>query len=126
LGVIAIACDSESKPIPVETPLTAVAPTSDCPGCLTRERVPSAQPGDTIEIAAGGGAGLSNWGEASLVTTTIDGNRSKIGGGFHNNSIGIMTLDSSTVSNNESALAGGINNWGRLRVINSTISHNTA
>ena len=51
--------------------------------------------------AAGGGAGLSNWGEASLVTTTIDGNRSEISdGGFHNNSIGIMTLDSSTVSNN--------------------------
>ena len=77
--------------------------------------------------AAGGGAGLSNWGEASLVTTTTNGNRSKVsGGGFHNNSIGIMTLDSSTVSNNESALAGGINNWGRLRVINSTISHSTA
>ena len=51
--IIAIVCDSESKPIPVETPLTAVAPTSDCPGCLTRERVASAQPGDTIEIAAG-------------------------------------------------------------------------
>ncbi len=51
--IIAVACDSESKPIPVETPLTTVAPTSDCPGCLIRKRVASAQPGDTIEIAVG-------------------------------------------------------------------------
>ncbi len=56
--VFAIACDSEITPIPgetpmTETPLTAVAQTSDCPGCLLRERVASAQPGDTINIAAG-------------------------------------------------------------------------
>ena len=56
--VIAVACDSESTTVPTEAPmteapLTEATQTSDCPGCLLRERVASAQPGDTIDIAAG-------------------------------------------------------------------------
>ena len=46
--VLAVACDSESTPSAPE-----VAQQSDCPGCLLRARVASAQPGDTINIAAG-------------------------------------------------------------------------
>ena len=48
--VFAVACDSDSTPVPS---LTEAGQTSDCPGCILRERVASAQPGDTINIAAG-------------------------------------------------------------------------
>jgi hypothetical protein len=48
--VFAVACDSESTSVPLSN---EAAQTSDCPGCLLRERVASAQPGDTINIAAG-------------------------------------------------------------------------
>ena len=46
--VLVIACDSEDTPSAAE-----VAQQADCPGCLLRARVASAQPGDTINIAAG-------------------------------------------------------------------------
>lgn len=48
--VFVVACDSESAAVPS---LSEAGQTSDCPGCLLRERVASAQPGDTIYIAAG-------------------------------------------------------------------------
>jgi hypothetical protein len=48
--VFAVACDSESTSVPLSN---EAAQTSDCQGCLLRERVASAQPGDTINIAAG-------------------------------------------------------------------------
>ncbi len=51
--VLAVACDSASTTVPADAPMDETAQTSDCPGCLLRERVASAQPGDTIEIAAG-------------------------------------------------------------------------
>ena len=49
IGIIYfVACDSASTTIPADTALQA-----DCPECCLREQVESAQPGDTINIAAG-------------------------------------------------------------------------
>ena len=46
--ILSVAWDSASTAIPAGT-----AQQADCPGCRLRERVESAQPGDTINIAAG-------------------------------------------------------------------------
>ena len=49
IGIIySVACDSASTTIPADT-----AQQADCPECCLREQVESAQPGDTINIAAG-------------------------------------------------------------------------
>ena len=49
IGIIySVACDSASTTIPADT-----AQQADCPECRLRERVESAQLGDTINIAAG-------------------------------------------------------------------------
>jgi len=49
IGIIySVACDSASTTIPADT-----AQQADCLECRMRERVESAQPGDTINIAAG-------------------------------------------------------------------------
>ena len=49
IGIIyPVACDSASTTIPADT-----AQQADCPECRLRERVESAQPGDTINIATG-------------------------------------------------------------------------
>jgi len=52
IGIIySVACDSASTTIPADT-----AQQADCLECRMRERVESAQPGDTIDIAAGDGS----------------------------------------------------------------------
>ena len=50
--VLTVACDSESTPIAGEDTTPAAAQQSECPGCVLRSRIASAQPGDTINIAA--------------------------------------------------------------------------
>ncbi len=51
--VFAVACDSASTTVPTDAPLAEATQPPDCPGWVLRERVESAQPGDTIDIAAG-------------------------------------------------------------------------
>ena len=46
--ILSVAWDSASTAIPAGT-----AQQAECPGCRLRERVETAQPGDTINIAAG-------------------------------------------------------------------------
>ena len=81
------------------------------------------------------GAGISNWGTATLTNTIISNNAAQPGtlsypwfnkgGGILNN--GTMTLNGCTVSNNSARHAGGgIFNAGTLLLSGSTVSNNSA
>ena len=51
--LLAVACGSESAPGAMDNTTAGSVQQSECPGCVLRERIASAQPGDTIDIAAG-------------------------------------------------------------------------
>ena len=49
--LLAVACGSESAPGAMDNTTAGSVQQSECPGCVLRERIASAQPGDTIDIA---------------------------------------------------------------------------
>ena len=51
--LLAVACGSENTPGAGEETTAEAVQQSECPGCELRARIASAQPGDTINIAAG-------------------------------------------------------------------------
>ncbi len=51
--LVAAACSAENTPSGAARQSIDETPPADCPGCLLRERIDSAQPGETINISAG-------------------------------------------------------------------------
>lgn len=80
----------------------------------------------------GGGLHVHATGVASLVHSTVGGNKAAVvygqapsfgyGGGIHN--IGQLTLDSSNVDGNWAYYGGGLFNDGAVSMVNSTVSYN--
>lgn len=72
------------------------------------------------------GAGILNFGTATLNRVEISGNTaSGNGGGVHSNSGGMMTLTNVTISGNAAMGGSGISSSGPVILINSTIYSNT-
>ena len=53
VAMAATGCGSGTAPARAPQPPAATGQPADCPGCLLRERIGSAQPGDTVHIAPG-------------------------------------------------------------------------
>ena len=84
------------------------------------------------EISYGGaGGGIWNRGNLSVIGSTVSANGgADVGGGIANSLGGVATVLRSTVSGNHAGAAryangGGLDNYGSLRIINSTVSGNT-
>jgi predicted outer membrane repeat protein len=80
------------------------------------------------------GAGVFNYGVATVTDSTVEGNTASSGGGLYNSVYaefgwgpGMLTLTNTTVSGNTATqYGGGISNSGVLTLTNSTVSGNTA
>ncbi|OKH13829.1 CHAT domain-containing protein [[Limnothrix rosea] IAM M-220] len=81
-----------------------------------------------VDGALSDGGGIVNFGNTTLLRTTVSGNRANgSGGGIFNNYNDDLTLQDSTVSGNTATGAGGgIFNDGNTDLFNSTILGNTA
>ena len=96
---------------------------------LTRSRIVGNGLGNSYP--SGGGGGIANVGNISMIDTTISDNHSWTGGGGIDNN-GNISGAQNTISGNStgcfecSALGGGIYNAGNVTLTNSTISSNAA
>lgn len=70
------------------------------------------------------GGGLYLYGQATISSSTIDGNSAARGGGISNGFQ--LDLINSTLAGNSAEMGGAIYNWETLNVVSSTISGNTA
>lgn len=84
-------------------------------------------------LASGNGAGILNFGTATIVNSTFSGNSIVTGGGAAVQNVGAMTVDKSSFLNNSVTSLSGIadgaainNNGTSLTVSNSTFSGNNA
>ena len=81
----------------------------------------------------GGGGGVWNAGQMSIINTTIADNVAShtTGGGIYNDWSGTLTLTNSTIAGNAAyidgwgGVGGGIRNEGQMTIINSTVSGNS-
>ena len=101
-------------------------------------------PGGPCPFARGDGGGIENWGELTLLRTTVSGNEAggpvasdAHGGGIWSAGVGTLTLKNSAVTGNRSAvgvpngrfaIGGGVHiqDGGGLTINNSVIEGNTA
>ena len=101
-------------------------------------------PGGPCPFARGDGGGIGNYGNLTLIRTTLSHNvaggpvaSDAHGGGIWSAGVGTLTLENSAVTGNEStvaipngrfAIGGGIHiqNGGGLRITNSVVTGNTA
>ena len=101
-------------------------------------------PGGPCPFARGDGGGIENWGELTLLRTTVSGNEAggpvasdAHGGGVWSAGVGTLTLKNSAVTGNRStvgvpngrfAIGGGVHiqDGGGLTIDNSVIDGNTA
>lgn|GEM_PF-2901146 len=84
---------------------------------------------DSNNSEAGFGGGIFNCGDGTMTieATTVSGNSSERGAGIFNEAgLTSAQITNSTISSNDANDGGGIYNGGTLKVINSTISGNTA
>jgi hypothetical protein len=101
-------------------------------------------PGGPCPFARGDGGGIGNFGNLTLIRTTLSNNvagglvaSDAHGGGIWSAGVGTLTLESSTVTGNDSivaipngrfAIGGGVHiqNGGALTIRNSVVSNNSA
>lgn len=85
---------------------------------------------DSLTISQGyvpsgqAGSGINNWGELTVLNSTLSDNASGNGSAIENN--GILTVTNSTLSNNTASSEGTIRNLGAATISNSTIFGNSA
>ncbi len=75
------------------------------------------------------GAGISNYGNLTILNCTISGNTEVTGGwggGIYNDRVATLNVTDSIIIGNSASDAGGIGNFGALAVTNSTISGNSS
>jgi hypothetical protein len=72
------------------------------------------------------GGGIYNYGNLTVIDSTISGNHGINGGGVVNTSAATLSLNNSTISGNSAGDGGGIANDGNLNITNCTISGNSA
>ncbi len=70
------------------------------------------------------GSGINNWGELTVLNSTLSDNASGNGSAIGNN--GVLTVTNSTLSNNTASSEGTIRNLGTATIANSTIFGNSA